>query len=130
PGVGGAAMPIPRDGYVIYLRGSETQLAERLRPGRRCEYRVVREGHHDLGEWARVREAIGAGPRLLRGGAVALDPVAEGFSHPKILSLPGSRSMVGVTRDGWLLLVTATGTVRQMADVMRALRAVAAMNLD
>ncbi len=38
--------------------------------------------------------------------------------------------MVGVTRDGRLLLATSSGTVRQMADVMKALGAWDAMNLD
>ena len=73
---------------------------------------------------------MGAGPRLLTEGRITVDPISEGFSHEKILSLPGARSMVGVTRDGWLIMATSSGTVRQMADVMKTLGAWNAMNLD
>jgi hypothetical protein len=127
----GGSQPIPRDGYVIYLRGREAEeLAPRFRVGRGCEYRVELDGRHDLGNWSQVREAVGAGPRLLTDGRVTVDPVAEGFSHEKIRSLSGARSMVGITRDGWLIMATSAGTVRQMADVMKALGAWNAMNLD
>jgi hypothetical protein len=129
--VGTGSQPIPADGFVLYLRGSQkSELGPRFRPGRRCHYRVVRRGSPGLGQWARVQEALGAGPRLLTDGRKTVDPVGEGFSHAKILSLSASRSMVGLTRDGWLILATSTGTVAQMAGVMQALGAYNAMNLD
>lgn len=80
--------------------------------------------------WNRVDEALGAGPRLVRDGRVALDAAAEGFRSPKILTASAARSAVGVTEDGWILLATTTATVSQLARVMVALHARDAMNLD
>lgn len=78
-----------------------------------------------------MQEAVGCGPRLVADGAVSYDPAGEGFSSPKILSSAGARSAVGVTRDRTLLLVTCGGaTVRQLAEIMKALGAWDAMNLD
>jgi exopolysaccharide biosynthesis protein len=128
--VGIGSQIIPRDGCVIYLRGNEEQQAQKFRPGRSCEYRVVREGRHDLGDWERVREAVGAGPRLLTSGRITVDSVGEGFSHAKILTMSAGRSLVGVTADGWLILATSSGTVAEMAGVMKALGARDAMSMD
>lgn len=121
---------IPADGFVVYFRGSQKSVGDGFRVGRRCEYRVVRQDGADMGFWREANEVIGCGPRLLADGRIAVDPASEGFSSDKILSASSSRSMVGVTRDGRLLLATSSGTVRQMADVMKALGAWDAMNLD
>ena len=75
-------------------------------------------------------EAVGAGPRLLTRGRPTVNAASEGFSHEKILSLSAGRSMIGVTRDGWLVMATAAGTVPEMAGVMKALGATDAMALD
>jgi hypothetical protein len=128
--VGGGPQIIPDDGYVVYFRGSDAQLAKRFRVGRRCAYRIVVEDGRGLGFWGRVREAVGAGPRLLTDGRVTVDPVAEGFRDPKIVRLSLARSLVGLTGDGWLILAISSGTVREMAGVMKALGADQAMNLD
>ena len=128
--IGRDSQIIPADGYVVYFRGSDAQLAKRFRVGRRCAFRIVVEGGKGLGFWGRVREAVGAGPRLLTDGRVTVDPVAEGFRDPKIVRLSLARSMVGLTGDGWLILAISSGTVREMAGVMKALGAEQAMNLD
>ena len=60
-----------------------------------------------------------------------MNPEAEGFRDPKILSGTGSRSAVGVTDDGYLLMATCSGvTVKQLAGIMKAVGAHDAMNLD
>jgi hypothetical protein len=128
--VGTGSQAIPADGYVVYFSGSQTGVAKPFRVGRRCEWSITRRDGGSLGQWADVQEAIGCGPRLVCGGQVSCNPVGEGFSSPKILTDSGQRSMVGYTRGGTLILATAGGTVRQMADVMKALGCCDAMNLD
>lgn len=60
-----------------------------------------------------------------------MDALAEGFSHPKIVTLSLPRSAIGVTRDGILLLVTTTNaSVVDLARLVRVLGAHDAMNLD
>ncbi|MCS6830178.1 MAG: phosphodiester glycosidase family protein [Armatimonadota bacterium] len=128
---GSGSQFIPPDGFVLYLRGEPNSLAERFRVGYRASYDVVRSDGREDRFWSNVQEALGCGPTLLTNGSIAYDPVSEGFRHPKILTLSGARSAVGVTQDNQLLLVTCrSATVRQMASVMKALGAYHAMNLD
>jgi len=128
--VSSSSQTIPPNGFVVYFRGSETKLASRFRVGRRCGYRLVRADGSGWGPWEGVQEGLGCGPRLVTDGRATVNPSAEGFSSAKVLSDSSSRSMVGVTKDGWLILATSSGTTRQMADVMRALGAYQAMSLD
>ncbi|MBI3930370.1 MAG: phosphodiester glycosidase family protein, partial [Armatimonadetes bacterium] len=130
--IGEGSRPIPQDGYVVVFRGAkQEQLAGRFRVGRTCEYRVVREDHRPLGFWEGVTEAVGAGPRLVTDGRITCDPAGEAFKDPKITGdYAGARSMVGLTAEGRLLLVTSSGTVRQMAQLMLALGATQAMCMD
>jgi Cft2 family RNA processing exonuclease len=69
-------------------------------------------------------------PTLVKNGVIQCDPMSEGFSSYKILSMSGARSAIGVTRDRTLLMVTCSCTVEQLAGVMKSLGACDAMNLD
>ncbi len=120
---------IPRHGYVVYFRG-EAKAASHFGVGRRAAFRVVRGDGQPLGAFGFAREAIGCGPRLVTDGEITVDPAAEGFRDPKILYASAARSAVGLTRDGWMILATSGGTIRQMADVMRGLGASQAMAFD
>lgn len=128
--ISSSSQTIPANGFVIYFKGTETKLASRFRVGRRCGYRLVRADGPGWGPWEGVQEGLGCGPRLVTDGRATVNPSAEGFSSAKVLSGSSSRSMVGVTKDGWLILATSSGTTRQMADVMRVLGAYQAMALD
>ena len=122
---------IPRNGFVINFRGDSAPETAKFPLGAIVAFTVNRKAEHNEEDWQEVQEAVGAGPRLLTDGAVTYAPESEGFSSPKILSLGGLRSAIGVTRDGKVLLVTASGpTVAQLAQVMLKLGAVHAMNLD
>ncbi|NLC56426.1 MAG: phosphodiester glycosidase family protein [Armatimonadetes bacterium] len=127
--IGTGARAIPADGYALLFAGGEAGLAGRFQVGQPVRVQVS-YGSRDEAFWQGVQEGIGCGPRLLAQGAVVYNPTAEGFSSPKVLRISGARSAVGIRRDGTLLLVTTTATVRQLADVMKALGAYDAMNLD
>ena len=87
---------------------------------------------------------VGAGPRILRAGEVAVAARREGFAPSS--SFFGSfvasrrpRTLAGVRADGSLLLVTVDGrapgwsagmTLREAARLMRSLGARSALNLD
>ncbi len=123
---------IPDDGFVVNLTGSEQNLRDRFEPGESVSYRVVFEDKDgNRLDWSDVVTAVGAGPRLLTGGRITVDPAGEGFTSAKILTGGGARSAIGVKSDGSILLVTVPGaTIRQLASVMKELGAVDAMNLD
>ncbi|HYY17619.1 MAG TPA: phosphodiester glycosidase family protein, partial [Streptosporangiaceae bacterium] len=85
-----------------------------------------------------------AGPLLLRNGRPAIDAVAEGVLDPRDLNdytfsaYKHARTMIGVDRQGRILLATVDGipgvsegmTLTEEAALMRSLGAVDAMNLD
>ncbi len=133
--VGRGEHEIPEDGYVINFQGSEEGLSARFAVGAAAEYKVLMsDGSDRTGFWGRVSEGLGAGPKLVSGGRVsysAESAKAEGFTEAKILSQSSARSGLALTKDGNLLMVTcAAATMAQFAEVMHAMGAVEAMNLD
>lgn len=127
-----ASQPIPASGFVIYQRGVADSSFNRIQMGSQLSYRLLNKNTAD-GDWggfSGVREAIGAGPTLLRNGLISVDSVGEGFADPKILTHAGARSAVGLTADGRLLLVATNGTIQEVAQLMKSLGCRDAMNLD
>jgi hypothetical protein len=123
------SIAIPPNGFVIYFHG-EREVADRFRVGRIAEYRIVRTDGKPMGDFADAQEAIGSGPRLVTDGAVTVYAAREGFRDPKVLYESLARSMVGYTRDGWLILACSSGTTLEMARVMQGLGAWQAMSMD
>lgn len=89
---------------------------------------------HDFKEHlfeSKIKTAIQAGPLLVKNEEIVVDPVAEGFKDPKILTNRGARSAIGITKDNKLIIVTTNGaSIPEVAEVMLKLDAVEAMNLD
>ncbi|GGG51448.1 phosphodiester glycosidase family protein [Paenibacillus radicis (ex Gao et al. 2016)] len=123
---------IPSDGYVLVFNGSEAKLADRFKVGTKVEYKVsyTNAAGQEI-DWSDVHTAIGAGPRLVKDGKLAVDPVKEGFSSPKILTDGGARSGIAIKKDGTVILATVPGaTIKQWGNIMLSLGAYQAMNLD
>lgn len=128
--VANGSLPRPTDGMVIVLAGQEQQMVNRFKVGRQCNWSIEYQTK-EPDFWEHIQDALACGPRLVESGQVSVDPEAEGFRDPKILSASCQRSAVGITRDRIVLFVTCTGaTIRQLAQAMRALGAYDAMNLD
>jgi hypothetical protein len=123
----GEDVAIPGDGFVIAMQRKEVEiLGWKFTVGQRIEYRAVQDG-----VTFESRFSLGAGPRLIQRGAVSVNPIAEGFRDPKILSLRGRRSVVGLSGANEVILaVIDHATVTEAAVVMKDLGAMEAMNLD
>ncbi len=122
---------IPHDGFVINFRGPMAGEARRFTPGALVSYTLPRNPRDPASPWEHVTEAVGAGPRLLTDGVITLTPTDEGFTEAKILTARGLRSVIGITSRGDILLVSVGGaTMLDLAQIMRSLGAVQAMNLD
>lgn len=120
---------IPTDGYVLFFKGSEESQGKKFQMGASVTRNVTIDAP-DKSWWANCSEAVGAGPTLVKKGKVTLDAAGEGFTDPKILSASAARSLIGILKDGKVILVTSSGTVAQMAELMKGLGCVDAMNLD
>jgi len=153
PGTG----PVPRDGLLLTGTGDAARfLRDAALPRSRVQVQLrLRAGGRALatapfgpppGALAEPAAVVGAGPRLLRAGRVAVTARAEGFAPPQAPSFFGTfvasrqpRTLAGVREDGTLLLVTVDGrrpgwsvgmTLREAARLMHSLGARDALNLD
>jgi hypothetical protein len=120
-------VPIPPDGLVINMSGLEEQTyRDRFQIGTSVDWRV------DLSpQWQGVQELLQVGPMLLQGGKPDIDMARDGFSEQKITEWAASRSAVGLTADGILMLVTTSAVkVADLVPIMRDLGAVDAMCMD
>ncbi|MBS2037181.1 phosphodiester glycosidase family protein [bacterium] len=93
---------------------------------------VSTAGHYGGGRnWKNSEFAVSSGPTLVRDGQISLNPRAEGFRDPGLFR-QASRAGIATTNRGKLLLVTVNQGVslRRFAEVMQALGASDALNLD
>lgn len=88
-------------------------------------------------DWSAVSQAIGGGPHLVVNGQVSVDSEQEGFDE-SFTNDPNPRTAIGQMADGRIILVTVDGrqklsrgvSLLELAQIMRKLGAVNAMNLD
>jgi hypothetical protein len=128
---GGRAFPIPANGYLLTIRKNNVPAAD-LAVGTpvRLETTTV------PADFANYPQIVGAGPLLVLEGRIVLNAAAEKFS-PAFEQQQASRSAIGITSQGTLIVAAAHNRVggrgaslREMAQIMQQLGAVAALNLD
>jgi hypothetical protein len=139
--------PVPRDGLLLTGTGDAARfLRDAALPRSRAEVKLTLRSAGRPLDLAQQTLVVGAGPRLLRGGRVAVAAKAEGFAPPQAPAFYGTfvaarqpRTLAGVRADGKLLLVTVDGrrpgwstgvTLPEAARLMRSLGARDALNLD
>ncbi|MBW4551786.1 MAG: phosphodiester glycosidase family protein [Aphanocapsa sp. GSE-SYN-MK-11-07L] len=98
--------------------------------GKRLEMVTTRlEGRPN---WSNQWFSITAGPRLLRGGRIWLNPRGEGFTDRKVMGV-ARRAAIGYDASGEFIFLVAFLTpisLNQEAAIMQALGCSEAMNLD
>ena len=123
---------IPKDGLVISVHGKAQEAFAPVKVGDAA--RVTEE----IGEpWANLPTVIGAGPMLVKDGAVYVTAEEEEFP-PDIARGRAPRTAFGVTADGRYLLAVVDGrqshsigcTLQEMAEFMMQFGAVQAINFD
>ncbi|MEC0126772.1 phosphodiester glycosidase family protein [Paenibacillus pabuli] len=123
---------IPKNGSVLVFTGNQKSSSDRFTVGSTVEmnYKYTNAAGKEI-PWEDVVTAVGAGPRLVKDGKVAVSPASEGFKDTKILNASGARSGIAIMADGSVMLATVSGaTVKEWAAVMQKLGAKQAMNLD
>ena len=81
--------------------------------------------------WQTFETVLCAGPTLVSGGSISMNPRAEGFKDKRLYARH-RRPAAGITAAGELLLVSAKTpvTFSELAKVMRQLGAIEAVGLD
>lgn len=124
------AFPIPPDGYLLAIR--DNPATGFLAIGTIVRYETT----PFPSEFGRYPQILGAGPVLLQNRQIVLDAKAEKF-RDSFINESAVRSAIGITATGTLLITTVgnrTGgsgpTLHEIAELMRQLGAVDALNLD
>lgn len=123
---------IPKNGSVLVFTGNQKSSSDRFTVGSTVEmnYKYTNAAGKEI-PWQDVVTAVGAGPRLVKDGKIAVNPTSEGFKDTKILNASGARSGIAIMADGSVMLATVSGaTIKEWAAVMQKLGAKEAMNLD
>lgn len=101
-----------------------------LRRGNRLEMVTARtEGKP---QWEQHWFSLTAGPRLLKQGKLSIQPRQEGFSDPAVMGI-AVRSAIGFPKDAnrlYHVTFRKPITLQQEAEIMKAIGAHEAMNLD
>ena len=123
--------PIPANGYLLVFRSYKTA-ANALPPGTQIQI-ASRTTPSDFNRYPHI---LGAGPLLLQNRRIVLNPRAEQFS-PAFSQQAASRSAIGKTAAGTLVIAAFHNrqggkgpTLKETAQLMQKLGAVAALNLD
>jgi hypothetical protein len=128
---GSDSVPIPANGYLLVLRSSRTA-ATALKAGTllRLESSLTPP---DLSPYPNI---IAAGPLLLQNSQIVLDASAEKFSKAFAMER-ASRSAIGQLANGELIIAAVHNrldgsgiSLAEMAELLRQLGAVNALNLD
>ncbi|HEY0867721.1 MAG TPA: phosphodiester glycosidase family protein [Fimbriimonas sp.] len=119
--------------FVLSASGKRTADVTGLRIGETVRITTRSAGF----DWTKMSQAIGGGPKLISGGAIAVNWKTEGFQNDHAAKRH-PRTAVGVTAAGDVWLVAVDGrqtmsvgaTLTEMAEIMRRFGCVEALNLD
>jgi hypothetical protein len=131
---------IPPNGWVVMgpASGALGALVQRLEQGWQPS-QALTLSLSTLPDWSQMRHIVSGGPTLVRGGQVYVDAQAQRFRFQQTGELRAPRTAAGMTHTGQLLLVTVDGrrkgvsvgmTLTELAQLMKKMGAVEAMNLD
>ncbi|WP_267384443.1 phosphodiester glycosidase family protein [Cyanobacterium sp. uoEpiScrs1] len=129
--VGKNPFSIPANGYLLIIRNS-TISAAALQLGTKVQI----ENTTAPTDFKTYPNILGAGPVLISNNHIVVDGALERFSKG-FQQQKASRSAIGVTNQGKIMLVAVHNRVRgrgaslrEMAEIMQQLGAVNALNLD
>ena len=130
--VGGTAVPIPQDGYLLTLRANAASAASQLPIGSAVSISSATTPV----DFSRYPYIIGAGPLLVQNRQIVLDAKGEKFSNAFIAE-KAIRSGICTTETG-TLMITATHNrvggygpnLAEHAQLMQLMGCVNALNLD
>ncbi|MEH2374314.1 MAG: phosphodiester glycosidase family protein [Nostoc sp.] len=130
--VGGMAVPIPQDGYLLTLRANAASAASQLPIGSTVRISSTTAPI----DFSRYPYIIGAGPLLVQNRQIVLDAKSEKFSNAFIAE-KAIRSGICTTATGTLMITAihnrAGGygpTLAEHAQLMQVIGCVDALNLD
>lgn len=129
----GAAVPIPANGYLVYMDSAFTSTDYFQTPTAgspvTMEYYLMKEDPEGFTLDGLVSIVSGA-PRLVQDGAIVTS-LEQGFTEARFTTAVSPRTAIGVNAAGKLVMVsTPAASIQQMRELMLSLGCVDAFNLD
>ncbi|MFD1674880.1 phosphodiester glycosidase family protein [Alicyclobacillus fodiniaquatilis] len=123
---------IPSNGFAVELGSNESSMLNRIHAGDPASLSVSVDGlNGDAINFSAYPNAIGAGPMLVNGGQIVLNPSLEGFKDPTLIDTNTLRSFAGIDNKGDLVLGTIhSATLATEARIVQQLGLRSGMNLD
>ncbi|MCF8565118.1 phosphodiester glycosidase family protein [Alicyclobacillus tolerans] len=132
-GIHSGNTPIPKDGFVVELGSADASLASQVTIGQQAQFQVnvtTLTGNQPV-DISNTQAAIGAGPMLVDGGSIVLNPSLEGLNAPSLLDPVTRRSFLGIDSSGDLVMATVRdANMEELAQIARNMHLEEAMNLD
>ncbi|MFW5782133.1 MAG: phosphodiester glycosidase family protein, partial [Candidatus Muiribacteriaceae bacterium] len=124
---------IPPDGFVVAFHGGTQELLEDIKFMEELEFSVSLDE-----EMKNVRYAIGSGPGLIKDGEINVTSTEENFK-PNLVYQRAPRTAIAIMENREVVFVTLDGrqkgysigmTLKELAEYLKSIGAVDAMNLD
>lgn len=133
----GSTIFIPPDGYVIRVGSERNDILNNISKLKNLKVELKFNFSYDFQE-NEIIHAVGGGPRLLKNGKIMTNGEKEHFQND-ILFGRAPRTALALTAEEHLIMVTIDGrqselsvgmTLKELAQFLKDLGAVEAMNLD
>lgn len=133
----GSQTAIPPDGFVIRFSAQRSDIRNRI-PELKNKKITLNYNLNPNFKENNILHAVGGGPRLLKNGKIQISGQEENFQKD-ILNGRAPRTAVALTKDNHLLLLTIDGrqldlsvgmSLEELAQTLKGLGAVEAINLD
>ena len=126
-------VPIPSSGYVLCERMERGWDNDDIFKNAKVGDTITREITYKGSSVQDIQTAISCGPTVLKNGAVygnSTTYAQEGFTADSHVVGSGSHILIGVKPNGRVVIASASGSQRQMGEIMKNLGCKDAMNLD
>lgn len=133
----GSQTPIPPDGFILRLSALRSEIKNMIPELKGADISLNYNLSPDFKE-KNILHAVGGGPRLLKNGKIAINGQEENFQND-ILNGRAPRTAAALTSNNHLLFLTIDGrqsnlsvgmTLKELAQTLKGLGAVDALNLD
>lgn len=124
-----ATVTVPTSGYLVYSAQEREKYSDRFyteaEVGDKLDYKIKYVGSNVQN----VQTLLSCGPTVLKGGNVYFNPSSEGSFDSHVLG-SGPHMLIGVKKNGKVVIACASGSQRTMGDIMKKLGCTDAINLD
>lgn len=124
-----ATVTVPTSGYIVYSAKERDKWSDRFyteaQVGDKLDCKIDYKGS----KVQNVQTLLSCGPTVLKNGSIFTNYSSEGSFDSHVLG-SGTHMLIGVKKNGKVVIACASGSQRTMGDIMKKLGCTDAINLD